>query len=63
MSLQPKREKIYFYMAKYGDEVLVDARKQLEENLEPFVRIIPLQSVIVWKSEAEEFEGQLIWAP
>ena len=34
-------------MAKYGDEVLVDARKQLEENLEPCVRIRPLQSVIV----------------
>ncbi|MCH83856.1 serine/threonine-protein kinase ATR-like, partial [Trifolium medium] len=32
--LQPKWEKGYFYMAKYCDEVLVDARKRQEENVE-----------------------------
>ncbi|XP_057427688.1 serine/threonine-protein kinase ATR isoform X2 [Lotus japonicus] len=32
--LQPKWEKGYFYMAKYCDEVLGDARKRQEENFE-----------------------------
>ncbi|KAL5713935.1 non-specific serine/threonine protein kinase [Ranunculus cassubicifolius] len=33
--LQPKWEKAYFYMAKYCDDLLVDARKRQEENIEP----------------------------
>ncbi|PIA56742.1 hypothetical protein AQUCO_00700831v1 [Aquilegia coerulea] len=33
--LLPKWEKGYFYMAKYCDDLLVDARKRQEENLEP----------------------------
>ncbi|GLT42972.1 hypothetical protein SLA2020_169490 [Shorea laevis] len=32
--LQPKWEKGYFYVAKYCDEVLVDARKRQDENFE-----------------------------
>lgn len=32
--LQPKWEKGFFYMAKYCDEVLADARKRQEENFE-----------------------------
>ncbi|XP_034681323.1 serine/threonine-protein kinase ATR isoform X6 [Vitis riparia] len=45
--LQPRWEKGYFYMAKYCDEVLVDARKRQEENFEPCPRIIPSKSAIV----------------
>ncbi|KAF5745781.1 serine/threonine-protein kinase ATR isoform X1 [Tripterygium wilfordii] len=32
--LQPKWDKGYFYMAKYCDEVLIDARKRQEDNFE-----------------------------
>ncbi|PNX86835.1 serine/threonine-protein kinase ATR-like protein, partial [Trifolium pratense] len=39
--LQPKWEKGYFYMAKYCDEVLVDARKRQEENVELGPRLVP----------------------
>lgn len=39
--LQPKWEKGYFYMAKYCDEVLVDARKRQEDNGEQSVRAMP----------------------
>lgn len=45
--LQPKWEKGYFYMAKYCDEVLVDARKRQEENFESGPRMIPSASSIV----------------
>ncbi|RVW38512.1 Serine/threonine-protein kinase ATR [Vitis vinifera] len=45
--LQPRWEKGYFYMAKYCDEVLVDARKRQEENFELCPRIIPSKSAIV----------------
>lgn len=44
--LQPKWEKGYFYVAKYLDEVLVDARKRQEEN-ELGPKIIPSTSAIV----------------
>ncbi|GAB4838582.1 hypothetical protein Ancab_028127 [Ancistrocladus abbreviatus] len=37
--LQPKWEKGYFYVAKYCDEVLVDARKRQEENLDVSSRL------------------------
>ncbi|XP_047310870.1 serine/threonine-protein kinase ATR [Impatiens glandulifera] len=37
--LQPNWEKGYFYLAKYCDELLVDARKRQEENLEPGYRM------------------------
>ncbi|KAL7118480.1 hypothetical protein ACP275_02G004300 [Erythranthe tilingii] len=36
--LQPKWEKGYFYMAKYYDEVLVDARKRQEDSNDQSVR-------------------------
>ncbi|XP_074312882.1 serine/threonine-protein kinase ATR isoform X2 [Silene latifolia] len=36
--LQPKWEKGYFYVAKYCDEVLVDARKRQVENIEANTR-------------------------
>lgn len=39
--LQPKWEKGYFYMAKYCDEVLADARKRQEENFEHGPRLVP----------------------
>ncbi|XP_010266921.1 PREDICTED: serine/threonine-protein kinase ATR isoform X2 [Nelumbo nucifera] len=42
--LQPTWEKVYFYMAKYFDDVLADARKRQEENLEPGTRITPSSS-------------------
>ncbi|KAF3434772.1 hypothetical protein FNV43_RR21858 [Rhamnella rubrinervis] len=42
--LQPKWEKGYFYMAKYCDEVLADARKRQEENFELDPRTIPSTS-------------------
>ncbi|PIN25709.1 Protein kinase of the PI-3 kinase family [Handroanthus impetiginosus] len=45
--LQPKWEKGYFYMAKYCDEVLVDARKRQEDNAEQSVRVMPSNSVPV----------------
>lgn len=45
--LQPKWEKGYFYMAKYCDEVFVDARKRQEESSEPGTRVIPSTSVFV----------------
>ncbi|KAK8624063.1 hypothetical protein V6N13_065420, partial [Hibiscus sabdariffa] len=50
--LQPKWEKGYFYMAKYCDEVLVDARKRQEENFELGPRIIPSASAIATSSNA-----------
>ncbi|KAK2405514.1 Ataxia telangiectasia-mutated and RAD3 protein [Trifolium repens] len=39
--LQSKWEKGYFYMAKYWDEVLCDARKRQEENVELGPRLVP----------------------
>lgn len=39
--LQPKWEKGYFYMAKYCDEVLVDARKRQEGPTDQSVRVMP----------------------
>ncbi|TXG64947.1 hypothetical protein EZV62_011941 [Acer yangbiense] len=45
--LQPTWEKGYFYMAKYCDEVLVDARKRQEENSELGPSVMPSTSVIV----------------
>ncbi|XP_054777127.1 serine/threonine-protein kinase ATR [Prosopis cineraria] len=44
--LQPKWEKGYFYMAKYCDEVLADARKRQEENFEFGPRHVPAASVV-----------------
>lgn len=48
--LQPKWEKGYFYMAKYCDEVLGDARKRQEENFELGPRLVPLATVAVGSS-------------
>ncbi|CAK9143133.1 unnamed protein product [Ilex paraguariensis] len=45
--LQPKWEKGYFYMAKYCDEVLIDARKRQEENIELGPRMISSASTVV----------------
>ncbi|XP_031124475.1 serine/threonine-protein kinase ATR isoform X2 [Ipomoea triloba] len=39
--LQPKWENGYFYMAKYCDELLVDARKRQEDKTEPLSRVVP----------------------
>ncbi|XVE48802.1 hypothetical protein DITRI_Ditri01bG0031900 [Diplodiscus trichospermus] len=50
--LQPKWEKGYFYMAKYCDEVLVDARKRQEENFELGSRIVPSASAIAAASNS-----------
>lgn len=52
--LQPKWEKGYFYMAKYCDEVLVDARKRQEENFELGSRIFPSASAIAASSKNTE---------
>ncbi|XP_007041728.2 PREDICTED: serine/threonine-protein kinase ATR isoform X1 [Theobroma cacao] len=51
--LQPKWEKGYFYMAKYCDEVLVDARKRQEENFELSPGIIPSASAIAASSNSK----------
>ncbi|XVF45588.1 hypothetical protein PTKIN_Ptkin02bG0218200 [Pterospermum kingtungense] len=50
--LQPKWEKGYFYMAKYCDELLVDARKRQEENFELGSRIVPSASAIAASSNS-----------
>ncbi|XP_057769186.1 serine/threonine-protein kinase ATR isoform X2 [Salvia miltiorrhiza] len=48
--LQPKWEKGYFYMAKYCDEVLVDARKRQEGPTEHPVRVMPYNSALASKN-------------
>ncbi|KAM2581297.1 hypothetical protein TB1_003592 [Malus domestica] len=45
--LQPKWEKGYFYIAKYCEELLADARKRQEENIELGARKRPSNSAIV----------------
>ncbi|TQD75244.1 hypothetical protein C1H46_039207 [Malus baccata] len=45
--LQPKWEKGYFYIAKYCEELLADARKRQEENIELSARKKPSNSTIV----------------
>ncbi|KAK9112594.1 hypothetical protein Scep_020113 [Stephania cephalantha] len=52
--LQPKWEKGYFYMAKYCDDVLVDARKRQEVNLESRSRAEPSVSAASANSSTEE---------
>ena len=44
--LQPKWEKGYFYMAKYCDELLADARKRQEENSDSGPGRIPSTSTV-----------------
>ncbi|RAL53196.1 hypothetical protein DM860_006868 [Cuscuta australis] len=39
--LQPKWENGYFYMAKYCDELIVDARKRQEDKTELLSRVVP----------------------
>ncbi|KAK7280606.1 hypothetical protein RJT34_25671 [Clitoria ternatea] len=48
--LQPKWEKGYFYMAKYCDEVLGDARKRQEENFEHGSRLVRSSTAAVGSS-------------
>lgn len=50
--LQPKWEKGYFYMAKYCDEVLVDARKRQEDNSEQSPRATPSNLSLVASTNA-----------
>ncbi|XP_027934179.1 serine/threonine-protein kinase ATR isoform X2 [Vigna unguiculata] len=56
--LQPKWEKGYFYIAKYCDEVLGDARKRQEENSELGPRPIPSATVVVGSSN---LNGEKRW--
>ncbi|KAJ6739296.1 ATAXIA TELANGIECTASIA MUTATED ATM -RELATED [Salix koriyanagi] len=51
--LQPKWEKGFFYLAKYCDEVLVDARKRQEDNYELGPRLVPLTSTSISPSNTE----------
>ncbi|KNA16075.1 hypothetical protein SOVF_091650 [Spinacia oleracea] len=44
--LQPKWENGYFYVAKYCDEVLVDARKRQVENVDTTSRMTPTTAII-----------------
>lgn len=44
--LQPKWEKGYFYVAKYCDEVLVDARKRQVENVDTIQKIPPATAAV-----------------
>ncbi|KAE8721139.1 Serine/threonine-protein kinase ATR [Hibiscus syriacus] len=55
--LQPKWEKGYFYIAKYCDEVLVDARKRQEENFELGPRIIPSASPLLLQARTLKNTG------
>ncbi|KAG8368042.1 hypothetical protein BUALT_Bualt15G0004300 [Buddleja alternifolia] len=50
--LQPKWEKGYFYMAKYCDEVLVDARKRQEDSTEQSQRVVPSNLALVASTNA-----------
>lgn len=52
--LQPKWEKGYFYMAKYCDEVLVDARKRQEDPNEQSVRAMPSNLALASKNTNSE---------
>ncbi|XP_068493011.1 serine/threonine-protein kinase ATR isoform X2 [Phaseolus vulgaris] len=56
--LQPKWEKGYFYIAKYCDEVLVDARKRQVENFELCPRPIPSATVAAGSSN---LNGERRW--
>ncbi|CAK7329438.1 unnamed protein product [Dovyalis caffra] len=51
--LQPKWEKGFFYLAKYCDEVLVDARKRQDDNHELGPRMVPLASASISPSNTE----------
>ncbi|CAN4107316.1 unnamed protein product [Withania somnifera] len=44
--LQPKSEKGYFYLAKYCDELLLDARKR-QDDKEPCSKAVPANSTLV----------------
>ncbi|KAL9238429.1 hypothetical protein vseg_012850 [Gypsophila vaccaria] len=44
--LQPKWEKGYFYVAKYCDEVLIDARKRQVENVDANTRKPPAGAIV-----------------
>ncbi|KAK9690702.1 hypothetical protein RND81_09G148200 [Saponaria officinalis] len=52
--LQPKWEKGYFYVAKYCDEVLVDARKRQVENAEANTRKPPAAAIVSVNLNAEK---------
>ncbi|KAG8655799.1 hypothetical protein MANES_04G069900v8 [Manihot esculenta] len=52
--LQPKWDKGFFYLAKYCDEVLVDARKRQEENSELGPRLVQLASAGVSPANSEK---------
>ncbi|XP_058002257.1 serine/threonine-protein kinase ATR isoform X1 [Hevea brasiliensis] len=52
--LQPKWDKGFFYLAKYCDEVLVDARKRQEDNSELGPRLVPLASAVVSSANSEK---------
>ncbi|KMT01328.1 hypothetical protein BVRB_9g213440 isoform A [Beta vulgaris subsp. vulgaris] len=52
--LQPKWEKGYFYVAKYCDEVLVDARKRQVEDVDTNVRISSAAAIIGNNLNAEK---------
>ncbi|KAK7270160.1 hypothetical protein RIF29_23104 [Crotalaria pallida] len=56
--LQPKWEKGYFYVAKYCDELLVDARKRQEENFELGPGSIPSAIAAVGSSNSN---GERRW--
>lgn len=48
--LQPRWEKGYFYMAKYCEEVLADARKRQEETIDPSPRAMTLTVAVTGSS-------------
>ncbi|XP_075094243.1 serine/threonine-protein kinase ATR-like isoform X1 [Nicotiana tabacum] len=60
--LQPKWEKGYFYLAKYCDELLVDARKR-QEDKEPCSKAVPAKSALVAATNLNTEKSWLSYLP
>lgn len=61
--LQPEWEKGYFYMAKYYEEVLADARKRQEENIELGPKKQPSNSANVGSSKLKAEKAWWAYVP
>ncbi|XP_050363920.1 serine/threonine-protein kinase ATR [Argentina anserina] len=61
--LQPKWEKGYFYLAKYYEEVLADARKRQEENMELGSRKLSSDTTIIGSSKSNTEKAWWAYVP